>query len=313
MKKGSILITDVEFIKDDHERRLIEAGYELFRLKELRASEDILCANIRGKIGYILGGIETVSERVINSADKLKAIAFTGSGYREFIPAYETAKKKGIHLSTAKGANAGAVAEYTITLVCMMIRHVPRVMFAKKWEDEAARQFSDVRLGIIGFGNIGLLVAKLAVALGFQTYIAHDRSVDTRTARVIGCQVVEKDRILALCDVITIHAGTSRGEEILGEKDVLSIRDRGILINAAFPEAINLRGLAQALKKNHIRVAFDKAPEGLDPSDFAEGSVVSSSTQVGYRTDVAIRDTSDRAVSALLAMLQGAPHPDVIF
>ena len=88
---NKILITDSLFISKANEETLTRAGYEVERLDKLRASEEELCLALSDKVGYILGGIEEVTERVINSAKNLKAIAFTGSGYAEFIPGFKRA------------------------------------------------------------------------------------------------------------------------------------------------------------------------------------------------------------------------------
>src|SRR4051812_12441903 len=96
---ANILITDSLFIGSEEEARLKEAGHTFERLDKPCATEDELVEAIKGKTGYILGGIESVTERVIESADELKAIAFTGSGYREFIPGWELATKRGVAIS----------------------------------------------------------------------------------------------------------------------------------------------------------------------------------------------------------------------
>lgn len=79
---GKILITDTLFIFDTHLKQLELAGYEIERLSKPDATEDELCQAVKGKVGYILGGIEKITGKVIESADKLKVIVFTGSGYQ---------------------------------------------------------------------------------------------------------------------------------------------------------------------------------------------------------------------------------------
>ncbi len=93
---NKVLVTDSLFIKDKHVKLLEAAGYEVERLDKPSATEEELCDAVRGKVGYILGGIEKVTDKVIESADGLKAIVFTGTGWQGFIPGHDLATKRGI-------------------------------------------------------------------------------------------------------------------------------------------------------------------------------------------------------------------------
>ena len=83
---GKILVTDSLFIFPKHEQQLKDAGYEVVRLDKPEASEDELCEAVKGTVGYILGGVEKVTDKVIEAADNLRAIVFSGIGYKGFIP-----------------------------------------------------------------------------------------------------------------------------------------------------------------------------------------------------------------------------------
>ncbi len=72
--KGTILITDSLFIFKEHEQALVNAGYKIERLDKPAATEEELIEAIKGKVGYILGGIEKVTDKVIEAADKLRVI-----------------------------------------------------------------------------------------------------------------------------------------------------------------------------------------------------------------------------------------------
>src|SRR6266508_4313994 len=89
--KGQILITDSLFVFPEHESILRSEGYEIIRLDKPDASEQELIKAVEGKVGYILGGIEKVTENVINAADTLRAIVFTGADWRQFIPGHAVA------------------------------------------------------------------------------------------------------------------------------------------------------------------------------------------------------------------------------
>jgi len=68
MPKPSILITDTLFILPEHEQMIRDAGYEIERLATPTASEEELIRHIKGKVGYVLGGIEKVTDKVVEAA-----------------------------------------------------------------------------------------------------------------------------------------------------------------------------------------------------------------------------------------------------
>ena len=80
---------------------------------------------MRGVTGYIIGGVERVTDNVVEGAFDLRAIAFTGSGYREFIPGWQTATTRGIAISAARGGNADSVAEWSLAVALSLVRNVP--------------------------------------------------------------------------------------------------------------------------------------------------------------------------------------------
>ena len=125
---ASILITDTLFVEPGgaEERRLLEAGHALTRIDHTPDERELTDA-LQGKAGYILGGVEHVTERVIEATDSLQAIAFAGSGYTEFIPAWEFATSRGIEISAAVGANAQAVAEWSVASAAALVRHLPEL------------------------------------------------------------------------------------------------------------------------------------------------------------------------------------------
>ena len=96
-----ILITDSLFISLEHEQKLRDAGFEIERLDKPEATEAELIEAIKGKDGYILGGIEELTDKIIDSANNLKAIVFTGIGYKDFIPNHEYVMSKGIKIANA--------------------------------------------------------------------------------------------------------------------------------------------------------------------------------------------------------------------
>ena len=87
-----------------------------FGLEDL-VDEDKQIDAVMGTDAYIFGGYEKVSARVINSADKLKVIAFLGAGYGNLRKNAKAAARRGIAVTNAPGANRISVAELAVTLM----------------------------------------------------------------------------------------------------------------------------------------------------------------------------------------------------
>src|SRR3989344_1800440 len=145
--KEKILITDCLFIFPEHEKQLRDAGYEIERLNTPTASQEQLIERITGKVGYILGGVEKITDRVIDAADELKAIAFTGADWINFIPGHARATERGIAIANTPGANASAVSEYTITLLLAMIRDIFELGRTGKKKFETTRSLNQLTIG----------------------------------------------------------------------------------------------------------------------------------------------------------------------
>lgn len=120
---NKILVTDSLFIFDEHVKRLEVAGYEIERLDTPTANEEQLIEALKGKVAYILGGVEKVTDKVLESTNELKVIAFTGADWKALITGWATATKKGIAISNAPGGNSFAVAEFSIALGLAMQRN----------------------------------------------------------------------------------------------------------------------------------------------------------------------------------------------
>ena len=106
-----MLVTDTLFIFDEHVKMLNDAGYEVVRVEKPDMSEEELCEAVKEKVGYILGGIECVTDKVIDAATDLNAIVFTGTGFKGHIPGWQHALEKGINIGTTPYANVYEVSE----------------------------------------------------------------------------------------------------------------------------------------------------------------------------------------------------------
>ena len=314
MSTKTILITDTKFVMGGsmQEAALLKKGFRINRITKFPISEADLVTAIQEVDGYILGGIEKVTSPVINSAKKLKVIAFTGSGYTEYIPAYEEATAKGIAISTAKGENAQSVAEFTMGLVFRMIRagmeDTAQISIAD-WKKN--RELKGLTLGIIGYGTIGKIVRRIAGVIGLDVKIYTRDKLNAKNAKFVSLE-----ELVETADIVSLHVNKEHGKNVLSRSYLAKMKDGSIVINAAFPEAVDLMALYEELANARLRAAFDKPPQGKDyevitgfyenlrMGDPQSKVYYASSSQVAWDTVQANNRVSESVTRSLINLLE---------
>ncbi|GEM_PF-439658 len=298
-----ILITHTLMVKERHEKKLREAGFELYRFKGLEASEEELCKLVANIDGYILGGIEKVTERVIDSAKNLRAICTTAASWKSWIPAHEYATKKGIAIVSAQGANSESVAEFAVALIHERVRNLAYLSGEGQGQSYTARNFRGITLGLIGVGKIGNKVGRIMnAAYGTKIiYTSTRQNLDFEFAT--GATWVTLEQLLKQADVISVHvpAGDQQKHLINGNNMHL-IKDGAILINMSFSDAVDQEQLIKELKSGRISYGSDT---GYNPAfkDIPSCQMIQFSNYAAYKTLDTAEVASDVVTNAMINLL----------
>jgi (S)-sulfolactate dehydrogenase len=173
---------------------------------------------------------------------------------------------RGMQVIPATGANALAVAEYVIGTVMFLLRGAyqsSEQVASGTWPRAAlsnGREISGTCLGLIGFGEIGQLTAKLAQGLGMRV-VAHDpmlppdSSVWTRS----GVHPNTLDQLIAQADVISLHVPlTPDTNNLLSEQRIAQMKPGAIVINTSRGGIVDEAAVAKALRQGQLGgAAFD--------------------------------------------------------
>jgi len=205
---------------------------------------------------------------IIKKADKMEIIGRAGIGVDNID--LEAATKKGIVVVNAPASNAVTVAEHTIALMLALVRKIPAANISLKggkWEKSKFKgiEIEGKTLGIIGFGQIGGLVAKKAIGLDMKV-VAYDPFVSEERFRELGIEKAGKlDDIYRDADFITIHL--PKNKETIGMFDMKQFKKmkKGtIILNVARGGIIVEENLAEAIKSGQIGGAaldvYEKEP-----------------------------------------------------
>ena len=167
---------------------------------------------------------------------------------------------RGMKVIPATGANALSVAEYVIATAMLLLRgayqSTPDVVVGK-WSRNAlsgGREIGGKTLGLVGFGSIGQLTAKLAQGIG-MTVVAHDAMMDKSNAAFAqaGVACVGLDELTASADVISLHVPLVQSTRYLFDaKRIDAMKPGAVLINSARGGVVDEAALAAALKRGHL-------------------------------------------------------------
>lgn len=303
MMSNEILITDSLFIDDNDVKTLENVGYSVERLDTPQATEAELCSAIKGKVGYILGGIEHVTPSVISAADELKAIAFTGTDWKEHIPAWNEAFEKGIAISNTPFSNSQAVAEWAFTGALSMVRRTYQLGRTGKETFITTPGFNELHVGIVGLGHVGSRLADMFTGAGFGKV-----SYWSKSPKESKYERRELDQLLNTSDIICFCVSADAGKGFIDEEKLGLMKD-GAIITTMRELTLDESALLTELQQGRLRSYLDFTPETQGFADLDLGTFYCSNIKTSYNTSQANRKTSDMAVSSLINILNGKADP----
>ena len=201
--------------------------------------------------------------------DKLVAVARAGAGVNN-IP-LELCAEHGIVVFNTPGANANGVKELVLAGMLLASRDiVGGVEWVKSQEDNpevgklaekqkkkfAGCEISGKKLGIIGLGAIGQLVANAATHLGMDVY-GYDPYISVDAAwnlsRTIH-HIQDVNDIYSDCDYITIHVPLLESTKGMISRDAISLMKEGVVIlNFARDTLVDEAALVEALRSGKVK------------------------------------------------------------
>jgi len=199
-----------------------------------------------------------VYAQLLASAPRLETVGRLGVGLDNID--MEACRQRDIAVHPATGANARAVAEYVIGAALLALRGVfgsSAEVANGQWPRTAlssGREANGKTLGLVGFGDIGQLTARLARALDLQV-VAYDPFIPDNAAlwSAQGVRPLDLKTLLAQADIISLHVPLNDATRNLLDRAALaSTKPGAILINTARGGIIDEAALAEALHSGHL-------------------------------------------------------------
>lgn len=216
-------------------------------LKEAASADAIIVRNRTQVRGELLAALA-----------KCKVVGRLGVGLDNIdLPSCEA---RGLRVIPATGANALSVAEYVIASAMLLLRGAyvsTAEVAAGKWPRSAlqnGREIGGKTLGLIGFGGIGQLVARLAKGLGMEVR-AFDAMMDDDHPAFAECGVrcAGLDEVIRTSDVVSLHVplvDSTRG--LFDAARIAAMKPGAVLVNTARGGIVDEVALAAALREKRL-------------------------------------------------------------
>lgn len=198
-----------------------------------------------------------LDEAILAAGPRLKIISLTSTGYERLRPEFlALARERGVTVCNVAGYGTPAVSQHTIALLLELCNRVAvhdGAVRQGRWGRGGERFFWDYPLmelagktmGIIGFGEIGRAVARIADAFGMQvvTHSAHVRPEYQKLA-----EYVSLDELYHRAHVISLHCPLKpETEQLINRESIAEMRDGALLLNTARGGLLCERDVADAL------------------------------------------------------------------
>jgi len=207
-----------------------------------------------------------VNAQIIARLPKLKLITTRSTGF-DHIDLKETSKKK-IAVCNVPYYGENTVAEHTFALILALSRNVHKSYLRTLRNDfsiDGLQGFDlkDKTLGVIGGGNIGLHVIRIAKGFGMDV-VVYDTHKNTFLAEVLGFKYVDDlDKLLGQSDIITLHLPENKHtHHLINRRNIHKIKKGAILINTARGGVVETEALIEALEKEILSGAGLDVLEG---------------------------------------------------
>ena len=210
-----------------------------------------------------------MTDEVIKSLPKLKLICVTATGYDNI--SLSACKERGVALCNVKGYSTHSVAQVTMSLVLSLMTHLDEYCDSVKngeyqnsgIENRLTPVFHELygkTFGIVGLGNIGRQVARIAEAFGCNV-LCFKRTPDQNYC------CVDLETLLKNADIVTLHLPLNdQTEKIIGEKELSLMKPNAILVNVSRGAVTDEKAVAEALK-NHTIGGFATDVYSVEPME----------------------------------------------
>jgi len=220
----------------------------------------------------VVKSVVQVDKELMGNSPRLRVIGRAGTGV-DNIDVIE-AKKMNIQVLTVPTGNSVSAAEFTLLQILSLCRRLPEVTNSTNENDFRrhlleGRELQDMTVGLVGLGNVGMLVSERLKAFGCKILGWDPRSKDKSDFISHGGVYVESfEQLLSEVDILSFHARlTPDNYHMMGRKQFQKVKDGLLLINCARADLVDQNALLESVNNGKVAMASLDVLEPEPPFD----------------------------------------------
>ncbi len=286
-----------------------------FVLYDRTAPEDVVAR--AADVDAILINKINITDKVMAQLPKLKYIGILATGYN--VVDIEAARKRGIIVTNIPAYSTDSVAQMTfahILNITNRIEHYAEQNRNGKWSrnpdfcywDTPLVEIAGKTLGIVGLGNIGMKVAKIAMDFGMDVFAYTSKNSSELPD---GIQKTTMEGLLGASDILTLHCPlTDMTNELINAETLAVMKPGAILINTGRGQLVNENDVAAALESGQLGAygadVMNSEPPSEDNRLFKQQNAFIT-PHIAWATFEARKRLLDICVANIKAFVEGNP------
>ncbi len=252
MKK--VMITPQSFIQN---KTLMSEALNLFKQMNFEVfscdckSKSIEYYVDKIKPEIIIVGLEKVNKKLLIYNPQIEYISKYGVGLDNIDQ--DELKNHNVRLGWSPGLNKRSVSELTLSFALGHFRNVFNSVNLMKngvWKKNGGRLLSEMKIGIVGLGNIGLDFAKLLQPFGCEV-IYND--LEKKAENFLNITYYEYNDLLAYCDIISFHVpSTNLTKNMYSKKEIEYTKKDAFIINTSRGDIIDFTEVIKAVESKKL-------------------------------------------------------------
>jgi len=272
---------------------------------------------------FVFANKVRMTREVIGSAESLRFIGLTATGVDNVD--LDTAKHNEVAVCNIRGYCTQSVVEHVFAVLLQMTHSIglyDKSVRAGDWQKATdfcmlgfpLRELSAMTLGIVGYGELGKGVAKVAEAFGMRVQIA--RRIGQ--SDVAGDGRIDLDDLLENCDAISLHCPlTDETRGLIGARELKLMKSNAILVNTARGGLVDPGALVDALEEGTIAAAAidvlsQEPPVDGDPLLDYKGDNLIVTPHIAWASAESRQNAIDEVAKNVESFLQGGRRNRVV-
>jgi phosphoglycerate dehydrogenase-like enzyme len=268
----------------------------------------------------LLGSVPaSVLDRVVTRSPRLRWIHSASAGVDRVTTS--VVRERGLTVTNARGVFSRPIAEYVVMMSLAIARRLPQLLELQRertWQPLRGRELSELTIGIVGYGSIGVELSVLLAPFGSRI-LATRRHPERGAGDASNVELHGLDRldeVLRASDIVVVAAPlTDETAGLIGAEQLAEMREDAWLINIARGRLIDEIALRRALQSGWIGGAvldvFSEEPLAPDSPLYTTPNVIIT-PHTSWASDRVAARTVDLFVENLRAFRAGEPMRNVV-